>query len=170
MTPEVVGRELYHTRGGCRTDLLEKEVGCLPVVHDNRLKGIITVADLLRVYSGQRNVAWLRGIEIMMQKQVITATPTMSLAEVQRVMRDKHIRHLPVVSGQRLVGMITDRDLREPTVPSHHSDAWRDRLPDGDDTDRDVHDAGRSVGMPWFYDAGRYVCAFGAQDWLPAGR
>ena len=37
----------------------------------------------------------------------------MSLAEVQRLMRDHHIRHMPVVSGKRLVGMITDRDIRE---------------------------------------------------------
>jgi acetoin utilization protein AcuB len=50
-----------------------------------------------------------------MQPHVITATLAMSLAEAQRVMRDRHIRHLPVVSGQRLVGMITDRDLREAT-------------------------------------------------------
>ena len=28
-------------------------------------------------------------------------------------MRDNHIRHVPVVSGKRLVGMMTDRDLRE---------------------------------------------------------
>jgi acetoin utilization protein AcuB len=93
---------------------LEKKVGCLPVVHDhNRLAGIITVADLLRAYSKQRNVAWLMKTDIIMHTPVVTATPAMSLSEAQRVMRDKHIRHLPVVSGQRLVGMVTDRDLRE---------------------------------------------------------
>jgi acetoin utilization protein AcuB len=53
----------------------------------------------------------------MMQKTVVTATPEMSLAAVQRLMREKRIRHLPVVSGQKLVGMVTDRDIRE-AVPS----------------------------------------------------
>ncbi len=96
---------------------LQKKFGCLPVVHDhNRLEGIITVADLLRAYSRQGNAEWLMGIGIMMQKPVITATPAMSLAEVQRVMRDHHIRHIPVVSGKRLVGMITDRDIREASL------------------------------------------------------
>ena len=55
-------------------------------------------------------------VRSMMQTQIITATPEMSLAEVQRLMRDNNIRHIPVVSGtgyQRLVGMITDRDIRE---------------------------------------------------------
>ena len=113
MTPEVVTVHCTTPVVEAGLIILEKKVGCLPVVHDNRLQGILTVTDLLRAYSGQRNVAWLMGIESMMQKRVITATPTMALAEVQRVMHDKHIRHLPVVSGQRLVGMITDRDLRE---------------------------------------------------------
>ena len=52
-------------------------------------------------------------VRVMMQTQVITATPDMALADVQRLMRDNHIRHVPVVSGKRLVGIITDRDVRE---------------------------------------------------------
>ena len=49
----------------------------------------------------------------MMQTQILTATPDMTLADVQRLMREHHIRHVPVVSGKRLVGIMTDRDLRE---------------------------------------------------------
>lgn len=49
----------------------------------------------------------------IMQKHVITATPDMSLARAQRLMHEHHSRHLPVVSGRRLVGIVTDRDLRE---------------------------------------------------------
>src|SRR5512132_3023257 len=56
-------------------------------------------------------------VRVMLQTQVITATPDMALADVQRLMRDNHIRHVPVVSGKRLVGMITDRDIRE-ALPS----------------------------------------------------
>jgi acetoin utilization protein AcuB len=49
----------------------------------------------------------------VMQKQVITATPDMTLTDVQRLMREHHIRHVPVVSGKQMVGIITDRDVRE---------------------------------------------------------
>lgn len=52
-------------------------------------------------------------VRSMMQTQVLTATPDMSLAEVQGVMRAENIRHIPVVSGKRLVGIITDRDIKE---------------------------------------------------------
>jgi acetoin utilization protein AcuB len=63
----------------------------------------------------------------MMQKRVITARPAMSLAEVQRLMHSNHIRHVPVVSGQRLVGIITDRDLREAS-PSPATTLTRDEI------------------------------------------
>jgi CBS domain-containing protein len=48
----------------------------------------------------------------MMHPDVITASPDMSLAQAQRLMQEHRIRHLPVVSGLRLVGLVTDRDLR----------------------------------------------------------
>jgi acetoin utilization protein AcuB len=48
----------------------------------------------------------------MMHTNVVTVSPETSLGEAQRLMRDHRIRHLPVVSGQRLVGLLTDRDLR----------------------------------------------------------
>ena len=52
-------------------------------------------------------------VRAMMQQNVISATPDMSLAHVQRLMRDHAIRHLPVVSATRLVGIVTDRDIRD---------------------------------------------------------
>jgi acetoin utilization protein AcuB len=56
-------------------------------------------------------------IRDLMTYSVITAPPTMSLALVQRLMHDHRIRHLPVVQGPQLVGLVTDRDLRR-ALPS----------------------------------------------------
>lgn len=53
----------------------------------------------------------------VMQSTVVTVTPEMSLTEVQRLMREQRIRHLPVVTGKKLVGIVTDRDIRE-AMPS----------------------------------------------------
>jgi acetoin utilization protein AcuB len=118
MTPEVVTIHGTTPIAEAGQIFLQKKFGCLPVVRDNhRLEGIITVTDLLRAYIGQADAARPIGVASMMQTQVITATPTMSLAEVQRMMRNNTIRHVPVVSGKHLVGMITDRDIRE-ALPS----------------------------------------------------
>ncbi len=94
--------------------LLQKKFGCLPVTRDDhRLEGILTVTDLLRAYVEQHDTGRAGSYKCELQKQIITATPDLPLADVQRLMRVHQIRHVPVVSGKRLVGIITDRDLRE---------------------------------------------------------
>jgi len=114
MTPEVMTVHGTTPVAEAGQIFLQKKFGCLPVVRDNHtLEGILTVTDLLRAYIAQSEAERWVSVGSMMQTQVITATPTMSLAEVQRVMRDNNIRNVPVVSGKRLVGIITDRDLRE---------------------------------------------------------
>ncbi len=56
-------------------------------------------------------------IRDLMTRGVITAPPEMSLATAQRLMHDHRIRHLPVVQEQRLLGLVTDRDVRQ-ALPS----------------------------------------------------
>jgi acetoin utilization protein AcuB len=114
--------------------LLAHRFGCLPVVRaDHTLDGIITVTDLLHAYAKRPEYVWpgsgsmpadtppaperQRPVRAMMHTAVVTVTPDMSLAEAQRLMRVQRIRHLPVVAGTRLVGIVTDRDLRD-AMPS----------------------------------------------------
>jgi CBS domain-containing protein len=48
---------------------------------------------------------------------LVTVRPDSPVAEAQHLMRHRRIRHLPVVEGERLAGIITDRDVRT-TLPS----------------------------------------------------
>jgi CBS domain-containing protein len=63
----------------------------------------------------------MRVAEIM-TRGVVTATPEMSVSEVARLMVEHHIGGLPVLDGDRLVGLVTDLDLiarhQEPEMPS----------------------------------------------------
>jgi len=114
MTPEVVTVHGTTPVAEAGQMFLQHKFGCLPVVRDNHtLAGMLTVTDLLWAYTTQFDTERWGSVGSMMHTQVITATPEMSLAEVQRLMRDNNIRHVPVVSGNRLAGIITDRDLRE---------------------------------------------------------
>lgn len=51
-------------------------------------------------------------VEQIMTEEVATASEETTLASALELMQDNNIRHLPVVRGGRLVGMLTDRDLR----------------------------------------------------------
>ena len=56
-------------------------------------------------------------VKAWMTKDPITAAPAMSIKAAWKVMQDRRIRHLPVVEAGRLVGIVTDRDLRR-VLPS----------------------------------------------------
>lgn len=49
-----------------------------------------------------------------MTQKLITATPAMSVKQAFLLMRTHRVRHIPVVEGEKLVGIISDRDLRRP--------------------------------------------------------
>lgn len=57
-----------------------------------------------------------------MTTKLITATPDQTVKDAFLVMRTHRVRHLPVVDGDKLVGIISDRDLRRPN--------WADALDD----------------------------------------
>lgn len=57
-----------------------------------------------------------------MTQKLITATPEMSVKQAFLLMRTHRVRHIPVVEGETLVGIISDRDLRRPR--------WADTLDD----------------------------------------
>ena len=51
-------------------------------------------------------------VEDVMQAAVITISPKTSLPEAMRLVRNRGIRHLPVVENDTLVGIVSDRDLK----------------------------------------------------------
>ena len=57
-----------------------------------------------------------------MTPNVITAAPDTTLAEALKLTRGNRIRHLPIVQNERLVGIVTDRDLRLAMPPVWASD------------------------------------------------
>lgn len=58
-----------------------------------------------------------------MTQKLITATTDISVEQAFLVMRTHRVRHIPVVEDDRLVGIISDRDLRRPRW-TEHVDDW----------------------------------------------
>jgi acetoin utilization protein AcuB len=51
-------------------------------------------------------------IREIMHKNPITISPETPLCEAYKIMQEKNIRHLPVIENEKLIGIVTDRDLR----------------------------------------------------------
>jgi acetoin utilization protein AcuB len=56
-------------------------------------------------------------VESVMSRSVVTLQPQQTLRDAIDLLRSKHIRHLPVVEGGKLVGIVSDRDVKR-TTPS----------------------------------------------------
>lgn len=99
----------------CRR-LLERRIGCLPVVQEGRLLGLLSETDFLRLYVDVTRSVWDRAefassVAACMSQDPVVVAPGASAGEAFELSRAKGIRHLLVVHDGWLVGMVSDRDI-----------------------------------------------------------
>jgi CBS domain-containing protein len=66
-------------------------------------------------------------VQDIMESHLVTATPGTRLPEAARLMRDRGIRHLLVLEEEKLVGIVSDRDLKQAVASALTSGEGRDR-------------------------------------------
>jgi CBS domain-containing protein len=88
----------------------KQQTGSLLVMDGEHLVGIVTERDVLKAVAGGGSLPDTHVSEVM-SKDLVTVGPGTSLREAAKVMADRWIRHLPVVDGDKLVGIISQRDL-----------------------------------------------------------
>jgi CBS domain-containing protein len=103
--------------------MLDKKFSAVPLVAQGRLLGIVTETDFLHCCTGQASWQQQKVIEHM-AAHVFQVPPEEPIRAAWRLMRDKQIRHLPVLENDNLVGILSDRDLLAGI-------SWDDAGPDG---------------------------------------
>jgi CBS domain-containing protein len=98
----------------------EHRIGALVVVEDGHVVGIFTERDILqRVVAEQRDPARTLVAEVMTD-EVVCCTFETSIAEARGAMKNRRIRHLPIVnSNQELLGLISIGDLNAFETSDH---------------------------------------------------
>jgi CBS domain-containing protein len=110
MTEAAVTESATDTLRSAAERMWREQTGSLLVVDEGRLAGIITERDLLRAVALGADLATAT-IDEAMTTEVFTVPPDMPLRDAAREMAARWIRHLPVVDGEQLLGMVSMRDV-----------------------------------------------------------
>lgn len=94
------------------TRLSSLNIGAMPVIDPNgALAGIISERDVVRAFAKEGARLVERRVRDFMARDVVTCAPELGMSDAEKLMNKHRIRHLPVVEGAKVVGMLSLRDV-----------------------------------------------------------
>ena len=92
-------------------EMNEHRIGALLVAHGDRIIGVFTERDVLtRIVAAAADPASIK-VQDVMTSPVAYCTPETNLEECKGIFTEKRIRHLPVMEGEKVVGVVTPGDV-----------------------------------------------------------
>lgn len=101
--------------------LADKDIGALPVVADGNLIGMFSERDYARKVILMGKTSQTTTVGELMSRPVFSVGPQDSIESCMRLMTEKRIRHLPVMEGDRLAGIVSMRDLMAAIIDDQQS-------------------------------------------------
>lgn len=96
--------------------LADYGVGALTVMENGKLVGVVSERDYTRKVALQGKNSKETKVADIMTRDVITVTPSTEASACMVLMSQKKIRHLPVLDGAEVVGLISIRDLMDDII------------------------------------------------------
>jgi CBS domain-containing protein len=110
MTSDVLKVDPSDTIGETAQRMVELGVSSAVVSDYGRLIGIVTERDLTRAVAGRVHSSEAR-VREWMTSEPVTLTPEASPEEAARVMLENGFRHIPILQGEEIVGIVSIRDV-----------------------------------------------------------
>jgi CBS domain-containing protein len=118
----------------------EENIGSVAVCDGPRLVGIFTERDVLRL-AGEGADFLDVTVDTVMTRSPVTISPDADLLDAARVMNERNIRHLPVVEGENLLGIVGMREVLHALVER----LWQTQDPKFHDSARELLERRPSV-------------------------
>ena len=103
--------------------LAERRIGAVPVLDGTRVVGVFSERDVIYAVAAHGNDALARTVADIMTAPAITVGPEEAVIGALSLMTRRRIRHLPVVEGERVVGMVSIGDLVKYRIDRIEADA-----------------------------------------------
>lgn len=100
--------------GDVARTLTRHRIGAAVVMEDGGSTlpcGIVSERDIVRAVAADGAVALDRPASELMTRQLVTGTPTDTVAQLMAVMTERRIRHVPIIEDGRMVGVISIGDV-----------------------------------------------------------
>jgi CBS domain-containing protein len=91
--------------------LAERKIGAVPVLRGGQVAGIMSERDIIYCLKSDGAAVLDWTVERIMTAPAITVTPQTEILGALSLMTKRRIRHLPVVEGERLIGLVSIGDL-----------------------------------------------------------
>lgn len=91
--------------------MTEHNISCLIVMEDDKTVGILTERDLFKKIVALERDPTQTAVEEIMSGSVISVPPTCSIYNATRAIEEKKIRHLAIMDGKKLLGIVTQTDI-----------------------------------------------------------
>jgi CBS domain-containing protein len=99
--------------------LAHHEVGALMVMDQGRLVGVFSERDYTRKVALQGRNSKETRVDDIMTRNVVVVGPKVGTKDCMAIMSQKKIRHLPVIDGETVLGMISIRDIMNDIIADH---------------------------------------------------
>lgn len=94
----------------CAQMMAKHHVSTLVVKDSHKALGIITEQDVVRKVVAKK-ISPKEAVKKFMETKLITITPEQDIYEALLLMKDHNIRHLPVMDGKKMIGLLTLKDV-----------------------------------------------------------
>ena len=96
--------------------LSEKNIGAVLVMEGTKLVGIFSERDYARKGELQGRAAGSTAVREVMTSNIASVTPDQMVEQCRRIMGERRIRHLPVLDGEKVIGVLSSKDILDEVI------------------------------------------------------
>ena len=111
MKKDVITMDHTKTAHEASTLMAEKRIGCVIITAYTKPFGMVTERDLVRIIKNLNISPKCLILSFLASRPLIYASPTQTIQEAAAIMEKNNIDHLPIVEKDKVVGIISTRDL-----------------------------------------------------------